>query len=161
MSSGGCVAGGQQQYQYQTVPPRRQPRPVTYGTKNIASAGAEAAPVEVYVGNTNPRATKEIVEAVLKDCAKDMPDNVDLEVLDVRCLTNPERDPNPRTRSWVVRVPFKFKSLMENDEFYPTGWSHRKYFPPRNQGYQSKRMHLDPNDPVNRMLGQQAGSMIR
>ena len=50
---------------------------------------------------------------------------------------------------------------MENDEFYPTGWSHRKYFPPRNQGYQSKRMHLDPNDPVNRMLGQQAGSMIR
>ena len=98
---------------------------------------------------------------MLKDCAKDMPENPELEILSVRCLTNPERDPNPRTKSWVVRVPFKFKSLMENDDFYPAGWSHRKYFPARNQNNQNKRMHLDPNDPVNRMMEQQAGNTAR
>ena len=153
--------GGGQDHQYQQVPPRRQPRKVNYGTKNISTAGAEAAPIEVFVGNTNPRATEEIIAAVLKDCAKDMPDKPELDILDVRCLTNPERDPNPRTRSWVVRVPFKFKSLMENVEFYPTGWSHRKYYPPRNQGKsnnQNKRMHLDPSDPVSRMMAQLQGT---
>ena len=151
--AGGGGAGGQ----YQTVPPRRQLRKVTYGTKNIAVDGAEAAPVDIFIGNTNPRATKEIVAAVLKNCAEDMPDNLKLEIIDVRCLTNPERDPNPRTRSWVVRVPYKFKSLMENVEFYPSGCSHRKYFPPRNQG--NKRMHMDSNnDPVSRMLDQQVGN---
>ena len=155
MNGGGGAVGPDGQYQYQQVPPRRQPRKVTYGTKNIGSTGAEAAPIEMFVGNTNPRATKEIVASVLKDCAKDMPEKPELEILDVRCLTNPERDPNPRTRSWVVRVPFCFKSLMENDEFYPAGWCHRKYFPARNQGSQNKRMHLDPNDPVNRMIDQQ------
>ena len=57
------------------------------------------------------------MKAVLINCAEGMPDKPKLEILDVRCLTNPERDPNPRTRSWVVRVPYKFKSLMENAEF--------------------------------------------
>ena len=58
MNAGGSVEGsGGGQNQYQVVPPRRQPRKITYGTKNIASAGAEAAPIEVFVGNTNPRAT--------------------------------------------------------------------------------------------------------
>ena len=161
MITGGSVEGSGGQNQYQVVPPRRQPRKITYGTKNIASAGAEAAPIEVFVGNTNPRATDVIVAAVLKDCAKDMPEKPELEILSVRCLTNPERDPNPRTKSWVVRVPFMFKSLMENDDLYPAGWSHRKYFPARNQTNQNKRMHLDPNDPVNRMMEQQAKNITR
>ena len=64
---------------------------------------------------------------------------------------NPERDPNPRFKSWMVRVPYTFKTMMEDDSFYPNGWSHRKYFPKRTQQQQSRnmRMHLDPNDPVN------------
>ena len=113
------------------------------------------------MGNTNPRATKEIVAAVLKDCARDMPDKPELEILEVRCLTNPDRDPNPRTKSWVVRVPFGFKTLMETAEFYPSGWSHRKYYPPRSQGNsnnQNKRMHLEPSDPVSRMMAQLQGT---
>ena len=89
-----------------------------------------------------------------------MPDKPELEIIEVRCLTNPERDPNPRTRSWVVRVPYKFKSLMENPEFYPCGWSHRKYFPPKSQASQNKRFHLDHTDPVTRMLEQQQGGNI-
>ena len=132
MNGGGGAVGPDGQYQYQQVPPRRQPRKVTYGTKNIGSTGAEAAPIEMFVGNTNPRATKEIVASVLKDCAKDMPEKPELEILDVRCLTNPERDPNPRTRCWKVTVPFKYKDFMENDEMYPSGWRYRKFFAARN-----------------------------
>ena len=102
---------------------RRQPRKMTYGTNKVEVEGAEAAPVDVFVGNTNPRATEEIIRKVLIKCADNMPDKPKLEILDVQLLTNPERDPNPRTRSWVVRIAYKFKSLIENAGFYPSGWS--------------------------------------
>ena len=37
---------------------------------------------------------------------------------------------------------------MENDELYPTGWSHRKFFPPRKNnsvesGNPNKRQNID------------------
>ena len=48
-----------------------------------------------------------------------------LTVHKVELLTKEE---DPRTRCWKVMVPFKFKSLMENDELYPEGWRHRKFF---------------------------------
>ena len=46
---------------------------------------------------------------------------------------------------------------MEEDSFYPNGWSHRKFFPKRTQQQQdrNKRLHLDPNDPVNIEMGLQ------
>ena len=28
-------------------------------------------------------------------------------------------------------VPYKYKQLMEKDELYPSGWTHRKFFGPR------------------------------
>ena len=111
--------------------------------------GAEAAPLEIFVGNTNPRATEEIIRNVLVKCADNMPEKPKLQVLDVKLLTNPDRDPNPRFKSWKVIVPYSFKSMMENDSFYPNGWSHRKYFPKRAQHERNVRQHLDPNDPVN------------
>ena len=124
---------------------------MTYGTNKVEVEGAEAAPIDVFVGDTNPRATEEIIKKVLIKCADNMPDKPKLEILDVQLLTNPERDPNPRFKSWMVRVPYTFKTMMEDDSFYPNGWSHRKYFPKRTQQRQSRnmRMHLDPNDPVN------------
>ena len=39
---------------------RRQPRKMTYGTNK--AEGAEEAPIDVFVGNTNPRATEEIIK---------------------------------------------------------------------------------------------------
>ena len=41
---------------------------------------------------------------------------------------------------------------MEKDELYPTGWSHRKFFPPKktynsngsSDGQPSKRQNIDP-----------------
>ena len=81
-----------------------------------------------------------------------------LNILEVKLLTYPERDPNPRFKSWKVRVPYACKELMENDSFYPNGWSHRKYFPKRMQQQQDRntRIHLDPNDPVNMEIAQSA-----
>ena len=128
---------------------RRQPRKMNYGTNKVDIDGAEAAPIEIFVGNTNPRATDEIVKTVLLKCADNMPEKPKLEILDVKLLTNPERDPHPRFKSWKVTVPYACKSLMETDSFYPSGWSHRKYFPKRFQGDRNVRPHLDPSDPVN------------
>ena len=128
---------------------RRQPRKMNYGTNKVDIAGAEAAPIEIFVGNTNPRATDEIVKAVLLKCADNLPEKPELKIIDVKLLTNPERDPHPRFKSWKVTVPYSCKSLMENDAFYPSGWTHRKYFPKRFQGDRNVRPHLDPSDPVN------------
>ena len=125
---------------------------MAFGTNKVDIEGAEAAPIEVFVGNTNPRATEDIIKKVLLKCAENMPDKPELEILDVKILTNPDRDPYPRFKSWRVKVPYKWKSLMENDSFYPDGWTHRKYFPKRVQQDRNMRRHLDPNDPVNKEL---------
>jgi uncharacterized LabA/DUF88 family protein len=148
-------AGGKE---FQTVNNRRRPRKMNYGTNKIEEAGAEAAPVDVFVGNTNPRATEEIIKRVLIKCAEKMPDKPKLEIIEVKLLTNAERDPNPRFKSWMVRVPYSFKTLMEDDAFYPDGWSHRKYFPKRLQQDRNVRQHLDPNDPVNMELAHGANT---
>ena len=134
---------------FQTVNNRRRHRKMNYGTQNIEEIGAEAAPIDVFVGNTNPKATEDIIKRVLIKCAEKMPEKPQLEVLEIKLLTNPERDPNPRFKSWMVRVPYRFKTLLEDDAFYPSGWSHRKYFPKRLQNDRNVRQHLDPNDPVN------------
>ena len=55
---------------------------------------------------------------------------------------------NKRARSmgWKVQVPYTCKPIVENDELYPVGWSHRRFFPSR-QGKsvnQNKKFHQDP-----------------
>ena len=138
--------------EFQQPKGRRQPRKMAYGTNKVEMAGAEAAPIEVFVGNTNPRATEDIIKKVLLKCADNMTERPELEILEVKLLTNPERDPNPRFKSWKVTVPYSCKSLMEDDSFYPNGWSHRKYFPKRVNHDRNMRAHLDPTDPVNMEL---------
>ena len=126
---------------------RRQPRKMNYG-KNTAEfdiEGAEAAPYEVFIGNTHPKATEAIIADVLAKCAQTLPDKPSLKILHVKCLTNLDRDPNPRTKCWRVQVPYSCKSIIENDELYPVGWSHRKFFPARQPKLnQNKRFHQDP-----------------
>ena len=96
---------------------RRQPRKMTYGTNKVGiEDGAEAAPIDVFIGNTNPRASEEIIKRVLLKCAGNMPEKPNLEILDVKLLTNPERDPNPRFKSWIVTVPYACRTLMEDDD---------------------------------------------
>ena len=124
---------------------KRQPRKMTYGTNRVNVDGAEAAPIDVFVGNTNPRATEDVIKRVLLKCADNMPEKPKLDILEVKLLTNPERDPNPRFKSWMVRVPYACKELMDNDSFYPNGWSHRKYFPKRMQQQQDRNTTIFQN----------------
>ena len=97
---------------------------------------------------------------MLLKCADNMPEKPKLEILGVQLLTNPDRDPNPRFKSWKVTVPYAFKSLMEDDSFYPSGWSHRKYFPKRFQQDRNVRPHLDPSDPVNVEIARQLADAV-
>ena len=109
-------------------------------TANVDDGG-EAAPLEYYVGNTTPRANPDIIKAVLVKCATVI--GKELQVLDVKCLTT--GIDHPRTRSWKVKVPYKYKELMEKNELYPEGWTYRKFFAPRNanQGAGNKKPRHD------------------
>ena len=123
----------QQDKQFQEVQTRnqqRKQRKVAYGCSqvNIEEEGS-AAPVEFYVGNTTPRATKEIIESVLIKCAKGVETETLFSVVEVQQLAT--HIVNPRTKCWKVVVPYKYKQLMEKDELYPSGWTHRKFFGPR------------------------------
>ena len=97
----------------------------------MALDGVDAAPVEIFVGNTNPRATEEKVKEVLLLSASMMPEKPELIINEVKCLNNLEVDPNPRTRCWKISVPYAWKDLMDDDNLYPAGWSHRKFYAAR------------------------------
>ena len=138
-------------------PPHRKPRKVTYGKSKVTIEGAEAAPVDIFIGNTNPNATPEIIAKVMKQCALDLPEKIELEVLEVKCLNNLETDANPRTRCWKLTVPYRFRELMARDDLYYCGWSHRQFFPPRQN--RAKRHQSDPNDPVAQHLNASGGAV--
>ena len=127
-------------------PKNRSPRKVAYGKSKVTIEGAEAAPVEFYIGNTNPRATPDIISKVLKKCALDLPEKVELEITDVKCLNNLQTDPSPRTKCWKITVPYRFKEFMYKDDLYYDGWTHRPFYPPRQN--RAKRHQPDPKDPV-------------
>ena len=81
------------------------------------------------MGNTTTRATKDIIASVLMKCAKGLEPSTLFNVVDVEQLA--VHLVNPRTKCWKVVVPYKYKQLMEKDELYPSGWTHRKFFGPR------------------------------
>ena len=101
----------------------------------------QAAPLEFYVGNTTPAATESIVEAVLVKCAKGLEPLTEFKVLQVVQLA--KQIENPRTKCWKVVVPYKFKEMMENNQMYPPGWCHRKFFAPRQAGNPAKQARKD------------------
>lgn len=53
------------------------------GKSKVTVEGAEAAPVDIFIGNTNPKATPDIISKVMKQCALDLPEKIELEVLEV------------------------------------------------------------------------------
>ena len=129
------------------VPGRQRGRKVAIGKSTVnVDDGGEAAPLEYYVGNTTPRATPDIIKAVLVKCATQL--EKDLQVLEVKCLTT--GIDNPRTKSWKVKVPYKHKELMEKNELYPEGWTYRKFFAPRsaNQGTGGGAKKPRPDDQL-------------
>jgi hypothetical protein len=122
---------------FQPVQNRRR-RPVNHGSSQVeVEEAGMAAPVEVYIGNTTPAATEEIVAAVLIKCAKGLDANTEFKVVGVEQLA--KQVENPRTKCWKVVIPYKFKDMMEKDEMYPAGWCHRKFFAPRRSGNPAKQ----------------------
>ena len=120
----------------------RRSRPkATAGSRTLTGqqAGmAEAAPVDIYIGNTHPRTTTEAnLKATLIDIAKDMPDGMqlteDLVIEDVQCLTKARegQEFKPWCLNWKVTVPGRFKDHMLRPEAILKGWTTRRYFPPK------------------------------
>ena len=132
----------EEEFTYQGRPRNRK---VEVGKSTVTvDEGGEAAPLEYYVGNTTPRATPEIIKAVLVKSATKL--EKDLQVLEVTCLTYGFE--SPRSKSWKVKVPYKYKELMEQNDLYPEGWTYRKFFAPRsaNQGRGSSNKKVRHDD---------------
>ena len=113
---------------------KRKPRPINYGKAKIDPAHSDeiVAPFEIFIANTHPESTAEIVKKVLIDCSSaDKSRSKGLDILDIQCMTNLERFPYPRTLCWKVIVPQRERDYMMKEESYPQGWAHRIFFPPR------------------------------
>ena len=118
----------------------RKPRPVQQGTAkvDVAVAGGEAALFDIVVGNTHPESTEDIVKNVLQQVSQAVDGEAKLDeplnILEVECLTKPREDGRRIwSKTWRIQVANKFKSYMMRPEAYPTGWTSRRYFPPRPQ----------------------------
>ena len=79
------------------MPCRQRGRKVAIGKSTVAvDDGGEAAPIKYYVGKTSPRATPDIIKAILVKCAAQL--QKELQVIEVKCLTYGLD--SPRTKSW-------------------------------------------------------------
>ena len=148
---------GQDHEGYQPV---RRRRKANVGRNSITVPGAEAAPIEIFIGNTNPRATEDLIKQVLvmaMDGMSGKPADLAKEDIKVECKNNLTLEPNPRTKCWKVTVPYLFKDIMEKDEFFPSGWSHRKWF--SGNGKNASQNKRPRQDPIQDLIdGHQAGS---
>ena len=111
---------------------------MNYGKAKVEVAGSEAAPYEVFIGNTHPNSTEEKISEVLVKCSEqfsgDEKFESPLQILKVTCLSKPNPSGEPlRTKCWKVQVPNKFREHMLKDEAYPYGWSHRRFSPKRTE----------------------------
>ena len=96
--------------------PRARPKAVT-GTASLSEFNDLAGPEQFWIGNTRSTTDQAKMVEVLEKCAH----NLGVEgftVEDAYCLT---KEDNPRTKSWKVSVPARFKELMANPAMYPQG----------------------------------------
>ena len=115
---------------------RGKRRQVQYGTSKSRVTLGDAAPYDVFVGNTHSDSTEEIVKNVLIKVSQSMGEELKLaeplEILQVECLTKPREDGRKIwTKNWRVQVSNRFREHMLRPEAYPVGWSSRRYFPAR------------------------------
>ena len=115
---------------------KKQPRKVQYGTGKTSKGGAggEASPYEVWIGNTHPDSTEDIIREVLTELGKktegDTTLSEDLQVLECECLTKPRTDGRKLySKQFRVKVSSRFREHMMKPEAFQVGWSTRRYFP--------------------------------
>ena len=103
---------------------------------NIAAGEEVVLPFDVYIGNTHPRSTEDVVKRYLKECYEAAPDDEKaegpFEVLKIECCTKPRDDgKDPWCLNWRVSVDQRFREYILKPEAIPMGWTSRRYFPPR------------------------------
>jgi len=129
---------------------KKAPRKVQYGTGQVTAGGVsgEAAPYEVWIGNTHPASTKDIIQEVLVECGRRMEGGgleEELTILEVECLTKPRDDgKEPYTKQWRVKVPNRFREHMKKPAAYQVGWSSRRFFPARSSRPKVAELALGP-----------------
>ena len=104
--------------------PRARPKAVS-GTASLSEFNDLAGPEQFWIGNTRSSTDQAKMVEVLEKCAQNLGAE-GFTVEDAYCLT---KEDNPRTKSWKVSVPARFKELMANPAMYPQGWSHRPFQP--------------------------------
>ena len=138
----------------------RKQRKVTYGKAKVETSRSDVAvaPFEVFIANTHPKSTEELIKEILKDCSTaDQSRTGPLEILEVKCMTNKEKIQNPRTLCWKITVPHREREYISKDESFPEGWAHRRFFPPRTQNVpllkptmpQNKQPRMEVDNPDN------------
>ena len=130
---------------------RQRQRKSAVGTSQVEvdNVGEYIAPAEFYIGNTDKRTNEDTIIKVLKRCAAAVEGGDNLVIEKVELLT---KEKEPRTKCWKVIVPYRFKSMMEKDEVYPSGWRHRKFFGSRNFKDKNKKPRLDETDSVEKQV---------
>jgi hypothetical protein len=82
---------------------RDRRKKVQYGTRKLRVTGGDAAPYDVFVGNTHPDSTEENIKDVLKKVSESLTDDLKLaeplEILLVECLTKARDDGR---KLWVI-----------------------------------------------------------
>jgi hypothetical protein len=119
--------------------PQGRPRKTAGGSSKVMleDLGEYQPSQQFYISNTPGHSSGDLIKKVLEKCSAPLLGGAAiLTVLEVECLT---KEDDPRTKCWKVVVPFKFKSLMDNDELYPEGWRHRKFFGGRKLTDQKKK----------------------
>ena len=90
------------------------------------------APYDVYIANTHPNCTDDLIKEVLTEIADNMPDEMKLNekfrILEVECQTKPREGVKIYSKSWRVRVENKFKEHICRPEAIPPGWTSRKFY---------------------------------
>ena len=118
---------------------RRRRNPATKGNSKvdlkIAKHNDICAPYDIYIANTHPESTEEIIREVLEEIADDMPDGMKLEeklkIVEIECQTKERPGVKLYSKSWRVRVEDRFREHICRPEAIPAGWTSRKFYPKR------------------------------
>ena len=116
---------------------------------------AEGYKYEVFISKVAPKTSKEELSNCLVECYADfMKDKEDIVLLAVTDMDVKDMTPvdyiDPWKCSWQVSVPYKFKAVFEDENFYPNQWKFCQFYPARstkkgkdNAAYDSERLILD------------------
>ena len=90
---------------------------------------------DVYIGNTHPKSTTDMVKKYLKECFDIVPGDKkpasSLDIMNIDFCTKLHDDgKEPWCLNWTVTVDQKFCEYILSPDAIPLAWTRRRYFPP-------------------------------